>query len=80
MWKRQARRWRERDDAIIRNITYISVSEWDKEEEEEEALQQVMKNPKREEWLRLSGHSFGRDGGAKSLNVRLIHQYLRRME
>ena len=39
-----------------------------------------MKHPKKEEWLRLAGHSFGKDGGARLLNVRLIHQYLRRME
>ena len=41
---------------------------------------QLMKHPKKEAWLRLAGHSFGKDGGARLLNVRLIHQYLRRME
>ena len=65
----------EKDDAT----THVSESERDKEAEE--ALVQLVRNPKREQWLRLAGHSFGKGGGgACLLNVRLIHQYLRRME
>lgn len=75
MWKKQARtdpkgaraiveRWHEemarsfddigeKDDAT----THVSVSERDKEEEE--ALVQLVRNPRREQWLRLGGHSVG---------------------
>lgn len=59
--------------------THCSMSERDKEEEEE-AILELVKNQKKEEWLRLASHSFGKDGGARLLNVRLIHQYLRRMQ
>ena len=40
----------EKDDAT----THVSESERDKEEEE--ALVQLVRNPKREQWLRLAGH------------------------
>ena len=38
------------------------------------------RSPRRAKWLRLAGHSTRGRAKAQTLNVRLIHQYLRRME
>ena len=47
--------------------------------DEEEALMAMEKKEKRMEWLRLCAHH-GKDGDPSMLGVRLVHQYLRRME